>query len=198
MDMLNRDYIRRQGEGPPTPAGFLASRWLWGGLAALIGIVVIVGVILHGGTPAEQSRLVNINTASPSELESLPGIGPSLARLIIADRPYRQVAEIERVKGIGPRQVEQLRPFLTASDGSGSTHDTPFWERFHGGSVALSGMVVTIVGFGLIAGLYGLYRWVRQRLQKGTLSRAQALFDEAERRRWEGHRREKTGGARKD
>ena len=66
-------------------------------------------------SPSSASREpVAINTATESELERLPGIGPSLAAKIVADRqakgPFRTVDELDRVSGIGPATVERLRP----------------------------------------------------------------------------------------
>lgn len=57
--------------------------------------------------------LININTATPSELESLPGIGPSKAAAIVANRPYATVEDLERVPGIGARTMDQLRALVT-------------------------------------------------------------------------------------
>ena len=62
--------------------------------------------------PAKSSLIVNINTASAQELESLPSIGSSRAEQIIAHRPYASVDELSQVKGITPRVIEQLRPFV--------------------------------------------------------------------------------------
>src|SRR5438876_2714139 len=62
--------------------------------------------------PAKGSLIVNINTASAKELESLPGIGSSRAEQIIAHRPYTSVDELSHVKGVTPRVLEQLRPFV--------------------------------------------------------------------------------------
>jgi DNA uptake protein ComE-like DNA-binding protein len=62
--------------------------------------------------PAKRSRIVNLNTASVQELESLPGIGPSRADEIIAHRPYKSVDELSQVKGISQRITDQLRPFV--------------------------------------------------------------------------------------
>jgi competence ComEA-like helix-hairpin-helix protein len=51
---------------------------------------------------------VNINTSSVQALESLPGIGNVLAGRIIQGRPYMDVYELDRVKGIGPKTIEKI------------------------------------------------------------------------------------------
>lgn len=53
-----------------------------------------------------------MNTASQKELETLPGIGPVIARRIIGGRPYRTVDELLRVKGIGAKRLEEMRPLV--------------------------------------------------------------------------------------
>jgi hypothetical protein len=62
--------------------------------------------------PAKESLIVNINTASAKELESLPSIGGSRAEEIIAHRPYKSVDELLQVRGVTPRVLDQLRPFV--------------------------------------------------------------------------------------
>lgn len=56
--------------------------------------------------------LVNLNTASEKELQSIKGIGPVLAERIIAGRPYRTVDDLLKVKGIGPKKLETIRPYF--------------------------------------------------------------------------------------
>ncbi|WP_027088229.1 ComEA family DNA-binding protein [Cohnella panacarvi] len=60
-----------------------------------------------------ETRL-NLNEATTTQLESLPGIGPSKAKAIIAFRDlrggYRSVDELLDVKGIGPKMLEKLLP----------------------------------------------------------------------------------------
>lgn len=59
---------------------------------------------------------VNLNTASQAELESLPGVGPALAKRIIAARqqkPFASLADLDQVKGVGPKLLEQLQDQVT-------------------------------------------------------------------------------------
>lgn len=61
-------------------------------------------------------RLVNINTAGATELETLPGVGPVIAQNIIdhrqANGPFGSVDEILEVSGIGPAKFEQLKEMI--------------------------------------------------------------------------------------
>lgn len=60
---------------------------------------------------------VNINTAGQRALEKLPYIGPSMAKRIIEYRSsaggFTSVEQLGRVKGIGPKRLEQLRKHVT-------------------------------------------------------------------------------------
>ena len=55
---------------------------------------------------------VDVNTASADELQRLPGVGPVMAGAIVAGRPFRSVGELDRVRGIGTKTLEKLRPFV--------------------------------------------------------------------------------------
>ncbi|MBF8249982.1 MAG: competence protein ComEA, competence protein ComEA [Candidatus Levybacteria bacterium] len=53
--------------------------------------------------------LVNINSASESQLDTLPGIGPVTAQKIIAGRPYSSVNELLDKKIVGAKVFEQIK-----------------------------------------------------------------------------------------
>ncbi|MCA9660067.1 MAG: helix-hairpin-helix domain-containing protein [Myxococcales bacterium] len=52
---------------------------------------------------------INVNEASAEELASLPRIGPVLADRLIAARPFASVADLLRVRGIGPKTLAKLQ-----------------------------------------------------------------------------------------
>ena len=62
---------------------------------------------------AVKRSLVDLNLASIGELETLPGIGKTMAERIIAHRPYATVDELRKVNGIGVKTLEKLRPLVT-------------------------------------------------------------------------------------
>jgi competence ComEA-like helix-hairpin-helix protein len=71
----------------------------------------------HQGRPQRDrepapTRMIDVNSASVAELQLLPGIGPTLARRIAADRaangPFASLEDLGRVPGIGPLTVERI------------------------------------------------------------------------------------------
>ena len=69
------------------------------------------------GETTAGAALININTASETELETLSGVGPVTAAAIIDYRtqngPFATVDDLIDVSGIGPATLEQIRPFVT-------------------------------------------------------------------------------------
>jgi len=66
--------------------------------------------------PLEARFEVDINAADWPELMQLPGIGPTLAHRIVDSRqskgPFVDHEDLRRVRGIGPKTLEQIRPYL--------------------------------------------------------------------------------------
>ena len=56
--------------------------------------------------------LLDLNTASKEELMFINGIGPVLAERIMVRRPYKTVDGLIKVKGIGPKKLEKIRPYV--------------------------------------------------------------------------------------
>lgn len=70
----------------------------------------------RAGETAQADGRININTAQPSELQRLPGIGPALAARIVAYReawgPFSSIEDIMEVSGIGARTFENIKDMI--------------------------------------------------------------------------------------
>ena len=70
------------------------------------------------GLTQKTGQMVNLNTASASQLTQLPGIGPKNAAAIVDKRnelggKFKSVDQLREVKGIGEKKLEAIKPFLT-------------------------------------------------------------------------------------
>ncbi|MCQ2547479.1 MAG: helix-hairpin-helix domain-containing protein [Clostridia bacterium] len=72
-----------------------------------------------GGSESSQSNsngLVNINKADSTELQSIPGIGPSKAQKIVDYRNqngnFGKIEDLTKVSGIGDKTLENMRPYI--------------------------------------------------------------------------------------
>lgn len=94
--------------------------------AALVAILTLTsGAAL--AAPKTFTGKVNINTATASQLEELPGIGPSLAARIVEHRQkngaFRSVEEVMNVRGIGEKNFAKIQANLTV--GTSAPKETP-------------------------------------------------------------------------
>ncbi len=66
--------------------------------------------------PLEARFVVDVNSADWPEIIQLPALGEVLAQRLIADReqngPFRDLDDLTRVSGIGPKTLDKIRPFL--------------------------------------------------------------------------------------
>ncbi len=69
---------------------------------------------LAAGTAAAPAGLVDLNKATQTQLEKLPGVGIATAKRIVAARPYHSVDELSRA-GLSAKGIQKLTPLVTVS-----------------------------------------------------------------------------------
>jgi competence protein ComEA len=102
-----RVYVPKVGEADPGVLG-------GGDTAAGTGTGTAGAGTASGGLPVGK---LNLNTATEAQLEALPGIGPTYAQSILAERQRRggftSVNELRGVRGIGDKRFAELAPLVT-------------------------------------------------------------------------------------
>jgi competence protein ComEA len=95
--------------------GAVVGWWVWqGGLQGRL-------IDIESPRSAPPAFHVDVNTADWPELAQLPGIGKTLAQRIVevrhADGPFLDHDDLRRVRGIGPKTLEAIRPYLSPMPG---------------------------------------------------------------------------------
>jgi comEA protein len=94
--------------------------------AALLCLFVCAAA---GTTKKPPPKPVNINTATSSELETVPGIGPATAEKILQMRKsygaFKSVDDLLAIRGIGPKRLDKMRKYLTVGKPSAAHPTTP-------------------------------------------------------------------------
>jgi competence protein ComEA len=92
-----------------------------GAIVLLLGALLCGPALLAQQPAADAARAavqpqINLNTATLAQLETLPGIGPTLAARIIEHRqkngPFKKIEELMNVKGIGEKNFLKLKPLI--------------------------------------------------------------------------------------
>jgi competence protein ComEA len=82
----------------------------------------------HAAAKPASTAIVNLNTASATDLEGLPGIGAKTAARIVEYRqkngPFKKIEELMNVNGIGEKNFLKLKPQLTVAPAK-ADHDDP-------------------------------------------------------------------------
>jgi competence ComEA-like helix-hairpin-helix protein len=115
-------------------ANFNSIKWEGNNMKRFIVFLFGVSVVLSaspaeawgGGRPTKKELfgVVNLNNATPQQLDVLPGVGAKAIKRIIEYRqrtPFASVEELTRVKGFGAKKIAKLKAHLTVSGPSSVT-----------------------------------------------------------------------------
>ena len=101
-------------------------------LAAVISLFlfaageVVLAQKAAGKAAAAVPAVVNLNTATATQIATLPGIGEKAAQRIIEYREknggFKKIEELMNVKGIGEKSFLKLKPLITVGDSKPATH----------------------------------------------------------------------------
>lgn len=122
-------------EDRPTKVIYVLRRPDQAGVAAMVAVAAVMMGAWWGWNDRIERRLVEFDRAEPRqvtfeidlnraewpELAQLPGIGETLARRIVESRnldgPFSNCDDLRRVRGIGVKKLEAVRPYLRTGGG---------------------------------------------------------------------------------
>lgn len=88
-------------------------------LALLVAGVAVAAPAAESTNKADSLAPVDLNQATLEELVEIPGIGPTMAQRILDWRdehgPFERVDDLLKVKGIGEKSFEKLKPYVKVS-----------------------------------------------------------------------------------
>jgi competence protein ComEA len=102
----NTDALKGKADTATTNAAATANKAQTDATTATTGAKGKMGAL-------KEKALVNLNTASKADLAKLPGIGPVRADAIIKGRPYAEVTDLKKVKGIGDGVIAKIKDYVT-------------------------------------------------------------------------------------
>ena len=89
-------------------------------------LLVLVALPLAASKKKPPLHPINLNTATATELQQVPGISPSTAAKILKMRksydPFKSVDDLRAIKGIGPERMEKMRKYLTVGKAPAPKH----------------------------------------------------------------------------
>jgi competence protein ComEA len=87
-------------------------------------LMTVAMVLVLSGSIVFAQKLIDLNTASDKEIESIKGVGPATAKKIVAGRPYKSIDELSKA-GLSAKQVDAIKPFaMVGSTGPAPTAPT--------------------------------------------------------------------------
>lgn len=121
-------WTARASDDPAPPCVAPAEAASRGGHTTAVRCGEPGGPPLRGPAGRLFGRPVDLNCSDSATLETLSGIGPARAAAIVAEReraPFRDVADLARVHGIGPRTLERLRGALSVGPADRASVPSP-------------------------------------------------------------------------
>jgi len=85
-------------------------------LVMVAALALPAGAMAKGRVAVKVSGTLNLATATPAQLDQLPGVGEKAAKAIVdyrAKTPFNRVEELVKVKGFGKKRFDRLKPHLT-------------------------------------------------------------------------------------
>ncbi len=85
-----------------------------------VSMGVLVLLLCVSATEGEQTPKINLNTATFSQLDSLPGIGPVIAERILELRersgPFQRIEDLLNIRGIGEKKFLKLQDLISVKE----------------------------------------------------------------------------------
>lgn len=100
-------------------------------LAVVSALALATPTFAQSPTPAPKqastSALINLNTATAAQLESIPGIGAKTAERIVEYRQkngaFKKVEDLMNVRGVGEKSFLKIKPLITVAPSRGSASE---------------------------------------------------------------------------
>jgi competence protein ComEA len=85
---------------------------LWLLVLTLLATALLPGPLLAGGQPKE-TKMVDVNSASLTTLQTLPGITHTLATRIVNGRPYKNIGDLKKIDGMTSSKIKAIKGDIT-------------------------------------------------------------------------------------
>lgn len=96
-------------------------------------LLIILSLGLHAQQQPPKTAPIDVNSATQQQLETLPGIGPTRAKMIIRMRatsgPFKTVDELRAIPRLSDKQFEQLRQYVTLGPSVENRRSQPLPKR---------------------------------------------------------------------
>jgi comEA protein len=118
LDIAKREGVLPSSYQNATKEAFMTSKKVKVVCVLLLCLGLAIGPVaaLAQKTAPAPAEKINLNTATVEQLQSLPGIGPAIAKGIVEHRAkvgkFNRIEEIINVKGVGEKKFQQIKDRL--------------------------------------------------------------------------------------